>query len=82
MTNPEVEQTDLSYNLKDRTYMDDAAFIDKMFTFQLIVLIICFVTANFGCFKWCNRNDLRDSQLKSSSIGVPARDQAGLLTDE
>ena len=63
MTNPTTNQMDLSFNLKDRTYMDDAAFIENMFIFQLVVLIVCFVSANFGCFKWFNNNDLRDSQL-------------------
>ena len=80
MTAPDVLQTDLTFNLNDRTYMDDAAFIEKMFTFQLIALIVCFATANLGCFKICNRNDLRDSQLKSTTVSVPQKDQAGLLS--
>ena len=48
------------------TYADDADFIDKFFIFQLVTLIICLVTANFGCFKIGNNNNLRDSQVTSS----------------
>ena len=84
MTSPDVKQTDLTVNLNDRTYMDDAAFIDNMFTFQLIALVVCFATANLGCFKFCNRNDLRDSQLKStaSMIAQPEQSNAGLLSPD
>ena len=71
MTNPTTKQEDLYVYPSDRTYMDDAKFIDNMFVFQLIALIVCFITANLGCFKVCNNNDLRDSQLKSSSVAVP-----------
>ena len=82
MTSPDVKQTDLTVNLNDRTYMDDAAFIDNMFTFQLIALVVCFATANLGCFKFCNNNDVRDSQLKSTASIVPEQSNAGLLSPD
>ena len=68
MTTPDAKQEDLYVYEGDSPYMDDAKFIDNMFVFQLIALIVCFITANLGCFKVCNNKDLRDSQLKSSLV--------------
>ena len=83
MATSDSKQSDLTVNLEDRTYMDDAAFIDNMFTFQLIALVVCFATANLGCFKFCNKNDLRDSQLKSTaSVVQPEQSNAGLLSPD
>ena len=46
--------SDLTVFPDERNYTDDAKLIDNMFTFQLIALIVCFLTANIGCFKVCN----------------------------
>ena len=50
----------------DRTYIDDAAFIDKIWVWQLILFIVCLLTTNIGCFKCCTRSDIRDSQVRST----------------
>lgn len=48
------------------TYQDDAEFIDKIWVWQLVTFFLCLITSNFGCFKMCNRTDLRDSQFRST----------------
>ena len=62
MTKPssEYKQIDLYHNPDDRTYQDDAILIDNMFIFQLVSLIVCFITSNFGCFKKWNDVEYKD----------------------
>ena len=54
----------------EKTYVDDAAFIDKIWVWQLALFIVCLITSNVGCFKCCTRNDIRDSQVRSSYAGA------------
>lgn len=71
----------------NRTYADDAEFIEKFFIGELIALILCLITSNLGCCKFGNKTNIRDSQVTSSmanSHGVAAierADQQELLND-
>ena len=47
------------------TYQNDADWIEKFWVLQLVTFILCIVTSNLGCFKFCNRTDIRDSQVQS-----------------
>ena len=70
----------------DRTYADDAAFIEKFFVAELITLILCLVTSNLGCCKFGNNKNMRDSQVTSSMVNsgvatMERADQQELLND-
>ena len=62
----------------DRTYADDAKFIEKFFVAQIFALILCLITSNFGCCKCGNKTNVRDSQVASmaNSRGVAAMERA------
>ena len=82
---PSKTSSDTEYDM-GWTYADDANFIDKFFIFEIITLIVCLMTSNFGCFKIGNRNDLRDSQvtssMKNSNVPSNANDHQQLLGDD